>query len=305
MKKNAAVVLFLAALVTACAGTGFSLPPVAGGSGGERLPGKIVWQDLLTDTPQQTEAFYSGLFGWEFEPLGGGVNYTLIRHRGRLIGGLVDQNALPATADISQWVVAMSVADIEKSVQTVADAGGEVFTPATSLGERGDIAVVADPAGALMALLQTRDGDPVDSANADPATGDFLWRELWTVEVDRAAEFLARLALFAVESIEIDAADKSVQYRLLKTADLARVGVRTTPVPQMPPMWVSYLRVADQNELAAILAKVPGLGGEILVPALARPGGGYVAVIAGPSGAGIALQTWPVALPEQTEGEEL
>ena len=303
MKRNAAVMLLLLALVTACVGTGFSLPPVAGVSGGERLPGKVIWQDLLTDTPQQTEAFYGGLFGWEFEPLGGGVNYTLIRHRGHLIGGLVDQNRLPATADISQWVVAMSVADIGEAVQTVADAGGEVFTPATSLGERGDIAVVADPTGALLALLQTRDGDPVD-ANADPATGDFLWRELWTVEVDRAARFLTRLAPFAVESIEIDAADKSVAYRLLKTADLPRAGVRTTPVPQMPPMWVSYLRVADQIELAAILAKVPGLGGEILVPALARPGGGYVAMIAGPSGAGIALQTWPLALAEQAEGEE-
>ena len=303
MKRNAAVMLLLLVLVTACVGTGFSLPPVAGVSGGERLPGKVIWQDLLTDTPQQTEAFYGVLFGWEFEPLGGGVNYTLIRHRGHLIGGLVDQNRLPATADISQWVVAMSVADIGEAVQTVADAGGEVFTPATSLGERGDIAVVADPTGALLALLQTRDGDPVD-ANADPATGDFLWRELWTVEVDRAARFLTRLAPFAVESIEIDAADKSVAYRLLKTADLPRAGVRTTPVPQMPPMWVSYLRVADQIELAAILAKVPGLGGEILVPALARPGGGYVAVIAGPSGAGIALQTWPLALAEQAEGEE-
>ena len=303
MKRNAAVMLLLLVLVTACVGTGFSLPPGAGVSGGERLPGKVIWQDLLTDTPQQTEAFYGGLFGWEFEPLGGGVNYTLIRHRGHLIGGLVDQNRLPATADISQWVVAMSVADIGEAVQTVADAGGEVFTPATSLGERGDIAVVADPTGALLALLQTRDGDPVD-ANADPATGDFLWRELWTVEVDRAARFLTRLAPFAVESIEIDAADKSVAYRLLKTADLPRAGVRTTPVPQMPPMWVSYLRVADQIELAAILAKVPGLGGEILVPALARPGGGYVAVIAGPSGAGIALQTWPLALAEQAEGEE-
>ena len=236
MKRNAAVMLLLLVLVTACVGTGFSLPPVAGVSGGERLPGKVIWQDLLTDTPQQTEAFYGGLFGWEFEPLGGGVNYTLIRHRGHLIGGLVDQNRLPATADISQWVVAMSVADIGEAVQTVADAGGEVFTPATSLGERGDIAVVADPTGALLALLQTRDGDPVD-ANADPATGDFLWRELWTVEVDRAAPVLTRLATFAGESIESDAAGKAVAYRLINTPGLPRVGVRTWPVRQMPPRW--------------------------------------------------------------------
>ncbi|MEH6583262.1 MAG: hypothetical protein V7754_15070, partial [Halioglobus sp.] len=46
------------------------------------------------------------------------------------------------------------------------------------------------------------------------------------------------------------------------------------------------------DELDSILAKVETLGGEILVPATSRPGGGQVAVISGPSGAGIALQTW-------------
>ena len=58
------------------------------------------------------------------------------------------------------------------------------------------------------------------------------------------------------------------------------------------PMWVSYLRVMDAAQLNAILARVEPLGGNILVPATERPGGGVVAVIAGPSGAGIALQTW-------------
>jgi len=57
-------------------------------------------------------------------------------------------------------------------------------------------------------------------------------------------------------------------------------------------MWVSYLRVANASALDAILEQVEPLGGRILFPATERPGGGVVAVIAGPSGAGIALQTW-------------
>jgi predicted enzyme related to lactoylglutathione lyase len=50
--------------------------------------------------------------------------------------------------------------------------------------------------------------------------------------------------------------------------------------------------VVDENRLDAILEQVTDLAGSVLVPRVARPAGGFVAVIAGPSGAPIALQTW-------------
>lgn len=303
MIKRPIAGLLLLACVTACAATGFNIPPVTEATGDERLPGKLIWQDLLTDTPDKTEKFYSELFGWEFEPLARGINYTLIRHNGKLIGGMVDQNQLPVTADISQWVVAMSVTDVEKAVGLVASAGGTVFTPATSLGDRGDIAVVADPEGALLALLQTRGGDPADTTGMQAATGDFLWRELWTTDAQRATDFYHQLAPFEETSLTLPMADTQIDYRVLKTAGRPRAGIRATPVPEMPPMWVSYLRVADQSELAVLLSRVPALGGEVLVPAVARPGGGHVAVIAGPSGAGIALQTWADTPAQAYRGE--
>jgi predicted enzyme related to lactoylglutathione lyase len=54
---------------------------------------------------------------------------------------------------------------------------------------------------------------------------------------------------------------------------------------------VSYLRV---DSPAAIAARVADLGGRVIVEAQPRPLGGEVAFVAGPSGAGIALQTWPL-----------
>ena len=44
------------------------------------------------------------------------------------------------------------------------------------------IVIGGGPAGALLALLQTRDGDPADR---EAEIGDFLWDELWTTDVDR------------------------------------------------------------------------------------------------------------------------
>ena len=63
------------------------------------------------------------------------------------------------------------------------------------------------------------------------------------------------------------------------------------PLEGLPPVWVSYIRVENP---AAIAARVAELGGRIIVEARPRPLGGEVAFIAGPSGAGIALQTWPL-----------
>jgi predicted enzyme related to lactoylglutathione lyase len=283
--------LGLILVLGACA-TQFNMPPVTQVANGEHLPGKIIWHDLLTDTPVRTEVFYSELFGWKFEALPDKkINYTLIRHEGELIGGMVDQNRLPNKMDISQWVVGLSVVNIEKTAETLLEAGGTVYTPPTSLGERGQIAVVADSQGALLALLETRDGDPLDGEGIT-APGGFLWDELWADDVAGAAEFYHRLSPYTIDEETLGSEESPMDYRVLITNDHPRAGIRPNPVEDLQPMWVSYLRVADLAELDRILEEVEPLGGRILVPATERPGGGVVAVIAGPSGAGIALQTW-------------
>ncbi|MBE9537962.1 MAG: VOC family protein [Proteobacteria bacterium] len=283
--------LILVLALGACA-TQFSVPPVTGSANGEHLPGKIIWHDLLTDTPVRTQVFYSELFGWEFRALPDkNINYMMIYHNGEMIGGMVDQNRLPNKEDISQWVVGLSVLDIEKAADVVREAGGTVFTPPTSLGDRGHIAVVADPQGALLSLLQTRDGDPLDK-QGPPAVGSFLWNELWAEDVASSATFYHRLSGYTIEEETLGSEDSPVDYRILKTLDKPRAGIRSNPVGGLQPMWVSYLRVAGTNELEAILNNVEALGGQVLVPATERPGGGVVAIIAGPSGASIALQTW-------------
>ena len=92
--------------------------------------------------------------------------------------------------------------------------------------------------------------------------------------------------------MEIDAESGAARtYRLLKAGDTPRVGVLPVPLEGLDPVWVSYIRVEDP---AAITAQVSGLGGRVIVEAQPRPLGGQVAFVAGPSGAGIALQTWPL-----------
>ncbi len=295
-----AVSLFSVAFVAACATVNIDLPSVTDTSTGERLPGKVIWRELLTNDPLASQKFYGELFDWKFESVGGAAglssetSYTLIRHNGRLIGGMIDTLALNNRADISQWVVSMSVTDIEAAVAAFKAGGGEVMTPPTDLQRRGKVAVVRDAQGALLALLQTTDGDPLDH---EPEIDGFLWDELWTTDVERATTFYEEVAGLKAATLDTDGnPDTEGGYRLLKDGDKPRVGIMLNPLEGLDPVWVSYIRVKSP---AAITARVAELGGSIIVAAQPRPLGGEVAFIAGPSGAGIALQTWPLDRQDQ------
>ena len=284
-------VLVLALLAAGCTAVTVNLPPITETPTDERHNGKVVWRDLLTNTPEASRQFYGQLFGWEFEQprlfvgVGSGDSYMLIRHNGRLIGGMVDTNALGKTENISQWITTISVADIDAAVDRVAGAGGRVVNPPESIGDRGRMAVIEDSTGALFALIQTREGDPADS---EPAQNDWLWDELWTSDVDSATGFYREVLGFEHTDHEIENADR--EYRVLKYAGKPRAGVLSNPFEKERPVWVNYIRVEDPS---AVTAKVDALGGRVLVEAQARAIGGEVAFIAGPSGAGVALQTWP------------
>ncbi len=288
--------------VVACTTTPINLPAVSASGQADALPGKIIWHDLISDTPEETRAFYSDLFNWEFSSLDSlDGNYTLISHDGNYIGGMVDESRLGSVNDISQWVVVIAVTDVGTATSALTAAGGKVFTKPTSLGARGEIAVVADPQGALLALLQTNGNDPADTQ--DVAESSFLWNELWTDNVDAAATFYQRIAPYTVKSFSLVSPTGPVPYRVMSTQGRGRAGIRSNPVPDMSPTWQSYLSVDNLQELESIIARVPALGGTVLMPATERLEGGYVGVIAGPSGAGIALQTWPVNLPAQASSD--
>lgn len=284
--------LLVVLLVAGCTAITVNLPPITDTPTDERHSGKVVWHDLLTNTPEASRRFYGELFGWKFEEprvfigVGSGDSYMLIRHNGELIGGMVDTNALGRTENISQWVTTISVPDIDAAVGRVARAGGQVINAPESIGERGRMAVVEDATGALFAMIQTKDGDPAD---AEPMQNGWLWDELWTSDVERATGFYQAVLGFQHTDHAIEDADRD--YRVLKFAGKPRAGVLKNPFDAERPVWVNYIRVEDPS---AVTAKVEGLGGRVIIEAQARPVGGEVAFIAGPSGAGVALQTWPL-----------
>jgi predicted enzyme related to lactoylglutathione lyase len=290
-------IFLLTALLAGCGTIAIDLPAVTDAPTGAHNNGRVVWHDLLTTTPEASREFYGRLFGWTFEKpgidigLGGDEDYMLIRHDGRLIGGMIDANTLNRDVNISQWVTMISVDDLDAAVERVTDNGGKILTQPTKLASRGSLAVLEGPTGELFAMLQTRDGDPPEY---EPEMNGFLWDELWTHDVALSSRFYQRV--LGYEPRDEMLGDSEESYRVLRAENKGRAGIFENPFKGERPVWVNYLRVENPAVLAAA-AEV--LGGLILVKAQPRDIGGHVAFIAGPSGAGIALQTWPL-----TSGDE-
>jgi len=294
MAARALVLALLLLAATACTTLNIELPSVTTAPTSASLPGKIIWHDLLTNDIEGSKRFYAELFGWEYQeiPLSLGVGksskYLLISQRGKLIGGMVDVAGLDTQINSSQWVVLMSVADVDAAADQISNAGGVLLTPPTDLSDRGRIAVAQDNAGAVFAVLETRDGDPLD---VQPNYGEFMWDEIWTPDAIAANDFYSAIAPFEPVSLEVSGSNV---YQGLASGGRPRMGILQDPIEGLPPTWASYIRVQDMT----VLEKVAEAGGTIILPAADRDIGGQVALIAGPSGAGVVLQTWT---PEQEQ----
>ena len=111
-RARAAILLLALCLVFLLSGcttrtnTTMKLTPVADPPTGVHLPGKFVWNDLLTDDVPRAKYFYGDLFGWEFKQLG---RYTVISLKGRTIGGMVQINEAARVDGAGAWRTLRSI----------------------------------------------------------------------------------------------------------------------------------------------------------------------------------------------------
>ena len=245
------------------------IPPVTEAPMQRTTPGKFVWNDLVTQDVERAKSFYGALFGWTFAA---DDRYTQVLRDGTAIAGLVSA-ADPKRR--SEWVGNLSVTDVDRAAALVREHGGVVERKPVDAPDRGRLAVVSDPEGALVLLVRTSSGDPPD---AEPPVGDWLWRELWTHDPGAATRFYAELVGYELESIEFE----GNPYHVLKAGGVARAGVVSAP-PEVQPLWLPYVRV-DDSEATAVRAEA--LGARIVVQDETS------AILVDPTGAPIGVQSW-------------
>jgi predicted enzyme related to lactoylglutathione lyase len=278
------VALVVASVVGGC--SGLRLSPVTAEPTSQWIPGKFIWHDLITHDISAVKLFYAGVFGWRFEDLPGTDRYTLIRKDGRMIGGIAFSDRKVDGRPVSQWVGLMSVPDVDQAVAWVRQVGGRVYAGPRDIDDRGRLAIVGDPEGAVFGVVRTTGGDPPDR---DPEVGEWLWNELWSDDREAAESVYSALVGYELDTQEVVAGRP---YSVFERDGTPRAGLLVNPFPEeVSPLWLPYVRVASPE---AVVGKVEGLGGQVLLPPDPEHRKGTVAIVADPTGAEVAIQKWPI-----------
>jgi predicted enzyme related to lactoylglutathione lyase len=252
----------------------------------EQHVGKVVLRQLVTPDLAVARRFYGGLLGWTFRDLQlGRTGYVEASADGHPVAGLIQRERPAGDRLQPAWLTFISVRDVDAARAVAVEKGARVLFEPRDVPGRGRQAVLADPQGAVFAVLASSAGDPPDEL---PELGEWIWSSLSTVDPDADAAFYQ--ALFDYQVFELQA-DAGAQHLLLASDDLARASVSTLPVEarQAHPRWLSYVRVEDVAWKAALAVS---LGGRVLVEPRLDRHGGKVAVVADPLGAPFGLLEW-------------
>jgi predicted enzyme related to lactoylglutathione lyase len=237
----------------------------------------FCWADLATTDTAGGKAFYTTLFGWDYQdrPIAEGVYYTMFQKDGHHVAALGPmQPEQQAQGMPAFWTSYISVDDLEGTVVRVAELGGTVLMGPMDVFEEGRMALVMDPTGAPVALWKA--GNHIGAGLVN-TVGAMSWNELATRDPERAAAFFTELLGWDVELLE------EIGYRTLTNRGRMAGGIIQIGEDwgDVLPHWMVYFTVADLDQA---IAKVKELGGQAMEP-MESPGVGRFAVVGDPQGA--------------------
>ena len=117
--------------------------------------------------------------------------------------------------------------------------------------------------------------------------GAFRWNELTTSDAKAARTFYGKLLGWQFQDMDMGHGT----YTVINVAGQGVGGITGTPpnAKGMPPTWGGYVTVDDVD---AVVARVAGLGGRVLLAPTDIPTVGRFATIQDPQGATISLITY-------------
>jgi predicted enzyme related to lactoylglutathione lyase len=240
----------------------------------QHLPGKFVFVELVTPDLAAAETFYGGLFGWTFRDVQVGTfRYAEATLDHRSVAGMIDRPIASGERRQPAWLSFVSVTSVDAVYASAVQNGARSLSAPHDVAGRGRIAVLADPQGAVFALMSSASGDPPDEL---PDPGEWIWASLYTNNPDYEV---------------FDAPDPgSDSHPILASGGYARASVNALPSARSHAHWLNYVRVDDASVTAT---RAVALGGKVLLTPRDDRHGGKVAIVADPQGAPFGLLEWP------------
>jgi predicted enzyme related to lactoylglutathione lyase len=243
----------------------------------------FIWHELMTDDPEAARAFYGKVVGWETRGFEGQQDYLLLEANGRGIGGIM---ATPPDAKAAgarpSWFGYIGVDDLDTALDGVRTGGGTVHKGAMDIAGAGRIAMVTDPQGAAIMLIQP-EGE--EQPPAEPmAIAHVGWHELHSSDWEAAFRFYSSQFGWSKDQA-LDMGPMGT-YQLFRTGGDNAAGGMFNADTFGRPAWLYYLVVDVIDEAGD---RVRSAGGEVLAEPMEVPGGAWVIQCRDPQGAMFAL----------------
>ncbi|SPH24685.1 Putative glyoxylase CFP32 [Defluviimonas aquaemixtae] len=245
--------------------------------------GKPCWYELSTTDPDGAASFYGRVLGWQVADAGmPGFDYRIAKSGDDMVAGMMapqGQNTEPL------WMVYATVTDCDKAAKAIAKAGGAVRQEPTDIPDTGRFAIVADPQGAAIGILQPLEDD--SNAFDQDKPGHAQWQELMTSDPKAAMEFYGKhFGWKPADSMDMGPGGSYDMFRHGKTD----IGGMMKQAPGMPgpkrPFWLPYF---GTDGIEAAIGRTNEAGGKVIHGPMEIPGGAFIMVGNDPQGALFAL----------------
>ena len=247
--------------------------------------GRFIWYELITPDMDGAKRFYGDLIGWTAQDMptpGGAEPYSVFSNDGNGVAGMMNLGAaMKAEGMPPNWTGYVCVDDCDAAAAKVESLGGSVKRPPMDIPGIGRFAIVADPAGAVFAIMKPTPPDggrPAPDINSVGQTG---WHELYGADPDKGGfDFYAQMFGWT-KSDAMDMGEMGT-YQLFNNQDGQVGGMMRKPDNAPMASWGFYFRVADIDTAAA---KIKAGGGQILNGPMDVPGDDRVINGVDPQGA--------------------
>jgi predicted enzyme related to lactoylglutathione lyase len=276
-----------AAVLHAAPSASVVLPALTQPASAEHHVGKVIWADLVTPDVAEAKRFYGALFGWTFREVPGDSNYSLALLNGEPLAGLFQKSQPAGQAQQPAWLTFLAVRDADTAQAAAVRLGGKVLAKSHNYPQRGRQAILADPDGAMFAVLAAQGGDPPDYL---PEPGEWIWSSLFVKDPKGETEFYKGLCDYDVYDLASEG-ESGAQHYILSGDNYARAALNALPADskRRRAHWLNFVRVTD---VADTVQKAVGMGAHLLVEPRIDRHGGRLAVLADPSGAPFGVMEW-------------
>ena len=240
--------------------------------------GAPTWIDLSSSDTARAQEFYGTVFGWTFEAAGpdyGGYINAATKD-GHRVAGLMYND--PQWNAPDAWTTYFHTADIKALVKAATAAGATSCVEPMEVKDKGWMAMLTDPAGAVLGLWQ-----PTGHAGFDVIgeAGTPVWHELTTRDFAKAVDFYRDVLGWQTEYVS-----DTDEFRYLTGnfdgEQLLGVMDGASFLPDgVPSHWLFYLGCEDVDKTLELVSQN---GGRVLKPANDTPYG-RLAQVADPTGA--------------------